>query len=77
MRAGGLVDHPVGSLDGVIGEAFVVAAEQGDIDRRGCAVRPSRVHHEEQQLIEPSRSARSAGSRPHQRLVPERSQTFQ
>ena len=42
--AGGLEDDATSDLDGMVGEAFVVAAKQRDVDGGGDAVFPSPVH---------------------------------
>ena len=42
--AGGLEDDATSHLDGMVGEAFVVAAKQRDVDGGGDAVFPSPVH---------------------------------
>jgi len=50
ISPGGLEDDSASDLDGMVGEAFVVAAEQGDIDGGGNAVFPFPVHQQTQQL---------------------------
>jgi hypothetical protein len=46
----GLEDDSASDLDGVVGETFLVAAEQGDINRGGDAVFPCWVHQQTKQL---------------------------
>jgi len=48
--SGGLEDHSASDLDGMVGEAFVVAAEQSDVDGGGDAVLPFPVHKQSEQL---------------------------
>src|SRR5947208_15793896 len=47
---GGLEDDPTPDLDGVIGEPFVVAAQQRHVDRSGNAVLPLPVHQHGEQV---------------------------
>jgi hypothetical protein len=49
MGAGGLEDNPLTYGHGVVGEPFVVAAQQSDIDRGGDGVRPLAVHQDAEQ----------------------------
>ena len=49
MGPGGLEDNPLTYGHGVVGEPFVVAAQQSDIDRGGDGVRPLAVHQDAEQ----------------------------
>lgn len=49
MGAGGLEDDPLTYRHGVVGEPFVVAAQQSDVDRGRDGVRPLRVHQDAEQ----------------------------
>src|SRR5437762_834065 len=48
--AGDHEDHPLRDRHRVVGVALVEAAEEGDVDRRGHAVRPFAVHDDREQV---------------------------
>ena len=49
MSAGGLEDNPLTYRHRVVGEPFVVAAQQSDVDRGRDGVRPLAVHQDAEQ----------------------------